>query len=141
MRNISKKKILTDQTMNIGIIGLPNSGKTTVYNALTRGQEETAAYSAGRMEVPHDLGERLANVVHRDERNIVGLDFPCHHGGGCLRPGELIGLFGTVGESDFVGLRGLDRRDHLAVEVLVEPAHVPFVFLGTGHHPGGIDPG
>ena len=37
--------------MKIGIIGLPNSGKTTIFNALTRRQVETAAYSAGRMEV------------------------------------------------------------------------------------------
>jgi len=37
--------------MKIGIIGLPNSGKTTIFNTLTKGQVETAAYSAGRMEV------------------------------------------------------------------------------------------
>jgi ribosome-binding ATPase len=33
--------------MRIGIVGLPNSTKTTVYNALTRGNEETAAFSTG----------------------------------------------------------------------------------------------
>lgn len=33
--------------MELGIIGLPKSGKTTVFNALTRGKAETAAYSAG----------------------------------------------------------------------------------------------
>ncbi|MCL4488149.1 MAG: redox-regulated ATPase YchF [Chloroflexi bacterium] len=37
--------------MQIGIIGLPNSGKTTIFNALTRGQIETAAYSSGKLEV------------------------------------------------------------------------------------------
>ncbi|MCO6449755.1 MAG: redox-regulated ATPase YchF [Caldilineales bacterium] len=37
--------------MQIGIIGLPNSGKTTIFNALTRGDVETAAFSSGRMEV------------------------------------------------------------------------------------------
>jgi len=31
--------------MEIGIIGLPKSGKTTVFNALTRGKAETAAYA------------------------------------------------------------------------------------------------
>ena len=36
--------------MKIGIIGLPNSGKTTVFNALTRGTIETAAYSSGQIE-------------------------------------------------------------------------------------------
>ncbi|MBI5651515.1 MAG: redox-regulated ATPase YchF [Chloroflexi bacterium] len=37
--------------MQIGIIGLPNSGKTTIFNALTRGQIETAAFSSGKLEV------------------------------------------------------------------------------------------
>lgn len=36
--------------MKIGIIGLPNSGKTTVFNALTRGTIETAAFSSGQIE-------------------------------------------------------------------------------------------
>src|SRR3712207_4967714 len=36
--------------MKIGIIGLPNSGKTTVFNALTGGTAETAAYSSGLLE-------------------------------------------------------------------------------------------
>ncbi len=36
--------------MKIAIIGLPNSGKTTVFNALTRGHAETAAYSSGQLE-------------------------------------------------------------------------------------------
>ena len=37
--------------MQIGIIGLPNSTKTTIFNALTRGQIETAAYSSGKLEI------------------------------------------------------------------------------------------
>ena len=37
--------------MEIGIIGLPNSGKTTIYNALTRSDTSTAAFSSGQVEV------------------------------------------------------------------------------------------
>src|SRR5512143_901103 len=37
--------------MHISIIGLPNSSKTTIFNALTRGNLETAAYSSGLFEV------------------------------------------------------------------------------------------
>jgi GTP-binding protein YchF len=37
--------------MIIGIVGLPNSGKTTIFNALTGGEVETAAYSTGRFEI------------------------------------------------------------------------------------------
>ena len=36
--------------MKLGIIGLPQSGKTTIFNALTRGDTPTSA-SAGRIEV------------------------------------------------------------------------------------------
>ena len=35
--------------MEIGIIGLPKSGKTTVFNALTEGKAETAAYSSATL--------------------------------------------------------------------------------------------
>lgn len=37
--------------MQIGIIGLPNSGKTTIFNALTRSNTETAAFSSGQLDV------------------------------------------------------------------------------------------
>ena len=37
--------------MHIAIIGLPNSTKTTIFNALTRGNLETTAYSSGQFEV------------------------------------------------------------------------------------------
>lgn len=36
--------------MKIAIIGLPNSGKTTVFNALTGGTAETSSFSTGRLE-------------------------------------------------------------------------------------------
>jgi ribosome-binding ATPase len=37
--------------MQIGIIGLSNSGKTTIFNALTRSQTATTAFSSGQLEV------------------------------------------------------------------------------------------
>jgi len=37
--------------MQIAIIGLPNSSKTTIFNALTRGNLETNAFSTGQFEV------------------------------------------------------------------------------------------
>ena len=37
--------------MQIAIIGLPNSTKTTIFNALTRGNRETSAFSSGIFEV------------------------------------------------------------------------------------------
>jgi GTP-binding protein YchF len=37
--------------MRLGIVGLPNSGKTTVFNALTRSNRPTGAVSSGKLEV------------------------------------------------------------------------------------------
>lgn len=37
--------------MRLGIIGLPNSGKTTIFNALTGGSQATGAASSGQFEV------------------------------------------------------------------------------------------
>ncbi len=36
--------------MKIGLIGLPKSGKTTIFNALTRSRAEVAEYSSGKIE-------------------------------------------------------------------------------------------
>ena len=51
--------------MKIAIIGLPNSGKTTVFNALTRGTAETTAYASGQLE------PNVATVKVPDERLAV----------------------------------------------------------------------
>lgn len=51
--------------MKIAIIGLANSGKTTVFNALTRGTAETTNYSSGQLE------PNLAMVKVPDPRLIV----------------------------------------------------------------------
>ncbi|MGE5140349.1 MAG: redox-regulated ATPase YchF [Rudaea sp.] len=37
--------------MQIGIIGLPTSGKTTIFNALTRGTAPVEAFSSGKLEI------------------------------------------------------------------------------------------
>jgi len=44
------------ENMKLGIIGLPQSGKTTIFNALTRGNTPTTA-SAGRIEVHNAVVE------------------------------------------------------------------------------------
>ena len=36
--------------MNIGIIGLPKAGKTTIFNALTGQEAEVAEYTSGKVE-------------------------------------------------------------------------------------------
>ncbi|MEY3989444.1 MAG: hypothetical protein RI985_525 [Chloroflexota bacterium] len=65
--------------MKIAIIGLANSGKTTVFNALTRGTAETAAYSSGQLEpniatvkVPDSRLDELARIFK--PRKITATD-------------------------------------------------------------------
>lgn len=55
--------------MQIGIIGLPNSSKTTIFDALTRSNEETTPFSSGQFEihsaivdVPDPRVDRLADM-------------------------------------------------------------------------------
>lgn len=57
--------------MKIAIIGLANSGKTTVFNALTRGTAETTSYTSGQLEpnlatvkVPDPRLDVLARMFH-----------------------------------------------------------------------------
>jgi GTP-binding protein YchF len=75
--------------MHIAIIGLPNSSKTTVFNALTRGNHDTTAFSSGQFEVhtatvdvPDSRVERLqamfqprkttfAQVIYADIAGLV----------------------------------------------------------------------
>ena len=57
--------------MEIGIIGLPQSGKTTVFNALTHGKADTAIHSranpepnVGVAKVPDDRLKGLEAIFH-----------------------------------------------------------------------------
>src|SRR3712207_5183057 len=83
--------------MKTGIIGLPNSGKTTVFNALTGGSAETAAYSSGTLEpnlatvkVPDDRLHVLAGMYKPKKTtfadvqyiDVAGLSGSAHESGG-----------------------------------------------------------
>lgn len=120
--------------MNIGIIGLPNSGKTTIFNALTRGQEETAAYSAGRMEVhtamvhvPDERVEALAamyqpkKVTHAQVqyKDIAGLAKGIGEAGGLAGP-----LLNEMANNDALlhVVRAFSDPDVLHPEGDVDPA-------------------
>ena len=83
--------------MQIGIIGLPNSTKTTIFNALTRSQAATAAFSTGQVEtntaiveVPDPRVDRLSAMFHPQKttrariqyNDIAGLRVGIGHEGG-----------------------------------------------------------
>ncbi|MBE0690441.1 MAG: redox-regulated ATPase YchF [Anaerolineae bacterium] len=57
--------------MRLGIIGLPNSGKTTIFNALTKGNLPTGAATSGQFEVhtavvsvPDERVDRLSGMYN-----------------------------------------------------------------------------
>jgi GTP-binding protein YchF len=89
--------------MKLAIIGLPNCGKTTVFNALTRGTAETATFSSGRME------PNLASVRVPDPRLEVLA--------GIYKPKKT-----TAAEVQYVDVAGLraaeDRKEELSPELL-----------------------
>ena len=71
--------------MQLGIIGLARSGKTTVFNAVTRGAAQVGAYSAstqpnvGVVNVPDERVDRLALLYRPKKTNyatIQYVDFP-----------------------------------------------------------------
>ena len=82
--------------MKIGLLGLPNSGKTTIFNALTRSEAEVGAYASNNAE------PNVAVVEVGDER-ITRLTQLYH-------PKKTI--YATIEIVDFTGLtKGSERKD------------------------------
>ena len=120
--------------MQIGIIGLPNSGKTTIFNALTRGNVETNAFSSGRMEVhtaivhvPDPRVDWLSEHYHPKKTtyaqvqyaDIAGLARGIGEAGGLSGP-----LLNEISQNDALLLvvAAFDNPDVLHPEGEVDPA-------------------
>ena len=68
--------------MKLGIVGLPNVGKTTLFNALTGAQAETSSYSnagakpnIGTAKVPDERLDWLAEYWHPKKYSPATIDF------------------------------------------------------------------
>jgi GTP-binding protein YchF len=68
--------------MKVGIVGIPGSGKSTLFNALTRGKAETGRFGAaraemnrGRSEVPDERLEWLADLHKPKKKTRAAVDF------------------------------------------------------------------
>lgn len=67
--------------MKIGLVGLPKSGKTTIFNALTKSQAATSAYGGGRAEpnlatvaVEDDRVKKLAEIYRPKKTTFASVD-------------------------------------------------------------------
>ena len=118
--------------MFVAIVGLPNSTKTTVFNALTKGQLETTAYSTGALDihnatvdVPDPRVDRLTELFNPRKTICAQVTFA-----------DIAGLDKGVGEGGLSGpiLNVLGQADALLHVVRAfEDPDVP-------HSQGSIDP-
>ncbi|MFL7869867.1 MAG: redox-regulated ATPase YchF [Anaerolineales bacterium] len=117
--------------MKLGIIGLPQSGKTTIFNALTRGDTPTAA-SAGRIEI-HTA------VVDVPDARVDKLS-------GMFNPKKTI--YAKVTYADIAGLEGGAAKSGISGQLLNQLAqmdgflHVVRCFESdlVPHPAGSVDP-
>jgi ribosome-binding ATPase len=120
--------------MQIAIVGLTGSGKTTVFNTLTRGHAETGGYggvtmNVGVVKVPDDRLDRLAaifkpkKIIHAD---VTYVDLPAP-------PPSSEGHVGTeeLPAEHLARLRDSDALLHV-VRAFDDPSHP--------HPEGSVDP-
>ncbi len=116
--------------MKLGIIGLPQSGKTTLFNALTRGSVPTSA--SGKMEihtavvdVPDPRVDKLSAMFHPKKTIYTKVTYV-----------DIAGLDGSAGKSGISGalLNNLTQMDgFIHVVRCFESEEVP-------HPAGSVDP-
>jgi ribosome-binding ATPase len=120
--------------MQIAIVGLAGSGKSTVFNTLTRGHAETGGYggvtlNVGAVKVPDDRLDRLAEIFHPKKvvyADVTYADLPAP-------PASSDGRIGTeeLPADHLARLRDSDALLHV-VRAFDDPAHP--------HPSGSVDP-
>jgi GTP-binding protein YchF len=117
--------------VRLGIIGLPQSGKTTVFNALTRGDQPTAM-SGGRF----DVHTAIVNVPDPRVERLVEMFKPQKTTYAKVTYADIAGLEAGAGKNGFSGalLNQLSQMDgFLEVVRCFEDPGVP-------HSMGSVDP-
>jgi len=117
--------------MRLGIIGLPQSGKTTIFNALTRGDQPTSM-GGGRFEVhtsvvdvPDPRVDRLSEMFHPKKTTYAKVTFA-----------DIAGLDGAAGQSGISGqlLNQLTQMDGFLLVVQA------FTDENVPHPAGSVNP-
>ncbi len=118
--------------MRLGIIGLPNSGKTTIFNALTRSNRPTGAVSSGKLEVytavvpvPDERIDILSRMYNPKKTIYATITYT-----------DIGGLEKGVGSS---GISGEMRNQLQQVDGFIHVARV-FEDPTVPHPEGSVDP-
>jgi len=121
-------------TLDIGIIGLPNVGKSTLFNALTQGSAEASNYpfctvepNVGVVPVPDSRLDELATVIGPDSITTTAIRFV-----------DIAGL--VKGASHGEGLGNQFLAHIRAADALVQVVRC-FADPGISHVDGSVDPG
>jgi len=120
--------------LKVGIVGLPNAGKSTLFNALTRGGAETGDYPFTTIDpnvavvgVPDERLERVATTVRSSEVVLETIEFH-----------DIAGLVRGASEGE-----GLGNRFLAAIRETDAICHVVRTHGegGVPHPEGRVDPG
>jgi len=124
--------------MKLGIIGLPQSGKTTIFNALTRGNTPTSI-SGGRIEihtavvdVPDPRVDQLVELFHPAKTTYAKVTYA-----------DVAGLEGNSKKTDFAAPKnGLSGQLLNQLSQMDGFVHVVRAFENSSvpHAHGGVDP-
>jgi hypothetical protein len=119
-------------SLSCGIIGLPNAGKSSVFNALSRAGAETAPYPFTTIKPNHGIAhlpdprlERLAALLHPPKVVPAAMEFV-----------DIAGLVKGAAQGEGLGNQFLGH-----IRTVNALAHVVRLFGGPVAHPyGGPDP-
>lgn len=119
--------------MKVGIVGMPNAGKSTLFNALTRGGAQTGDYpfttiepNVAVAEVPDDRLDRLVETLNSSKVTRATIDFH-----------DIAGLVKGASEGEGLGNQFLASIRETDAICHVVRAHSD---EGVPHPDGSVDP-